>query len=216
MKIIVIGCGKVGSGLAQTLDQRGYTVSAVDIDPKAFERLGPAFKGLKIAGVGFDREVLLKAGIKRADGLAAVTGSDEVNVVTARLASQFFQVPRVVARLYDPRKAEIYRRLGLQTITPVTWGINRIAELLSYFPLTTTASLGNGQVDLVEAEAPPLLTGRVVNEVTVPGELQVVAISRGGKTFLPTLGTVLQPGDRLHLALLASSADRLKALLALP
>jgi trk system potassium uptake protein TrkA len=201
--------------LAQTLDSRGHNVSVVDVDPTAFERLGPAFKGMKVTGVGFDREVLLKAGIKRADGLAAVTGSDEANVVAARLASQFFQVPRVVARLYDPRKAEIYRRLGLQTITPVTWGINRIAELLSFFPLTTTASLGNGEVDLVEAEVSPLLAGRPVNEITVPGEIQVVAVSRGGKTFLPTLGTILQPGDWIHLALLAASADRLKALLAL-
>ena len=215
MKIIVIGCGRVGSGLAQTLSLRGHAVSVVDTDPRAFERLGPAFKGLTVAGVGFDRTALLQAGIKRADGLAAVTGSDEVNVVTARLANQFFRVPRVVARLYDPRKAEIYRRLGLQTITPVTWGINRIAELLSFFPLATTASLGNGEIDLVEAEVPPLLVGRLVSEVTIPGEVHVVAISRGGKTFLPPQATALQPGDWLHLALLAASADRLKASLAL-
>jgi trk system potassium uptake protein TrkA len=215
VKIIVIGCGRVGSGLAQTLASRGHTMAVVDINPTAFKRLGPTFKGMTVAGVGFDREVLLQAGIRQADGLAAVTGSDEVNVVAARVANQFFQVPRVVARLYDPRKAEIYRRLGLQTITPITWGINRIAELLSFFPLTTTISLGNGQVDVVEAEAPPLLVGRSVKEVTIPGEVHVVAISRKGTTFLPTLGTVLQTGDWLHLALLSASAERLKASLAL-
>jgi trk system potassium uptake protein TrkA len=199
--------------LAQTLSLRGHTITVVDNDPTTFERLGPSFKGQIVVGVGFDRQVLLKAGIERADGLAAVSASDEVNLVAARMASQVFRVPRVVARSYDPRKAEIYRRLGVQIITPVTWGINRIAELLSFFPLSTTVSLGNGEVDIIEAEVPPLLAGRTVNEVTVPGEIQVVAISRGGKTFLPTLGTVFQAGDWLHLAVLAASADRLKALL---
>ncbi|MBI3302419.1 MAG: TrkA family potassium uptake protein [Deltaproteobacteria bacterium] len=213
MKIIIIGCGRVGAGLAQALNQRGHAVTVVDRDPVTFERLGAAFKGQTVAGGGFDRDVLLQAGIERADGLAAVTGSDEANAVIARLARQVFRVPRVVARLYDPRKAEIYRRLGLQTINPVTWGIHRIAELLCYSHLDTILSLGSGEVDIVEAELPPLLAGRTVNEVTLAGEIQVAAISRGGKTFLPTLGTVFQEGDLLHLVVLAASADRLKALL---
>ncbi len=129
MKLIIIGCGRVGAGLAQALSQRGHAVTVVDKDSLTFERLGSTFKGQTVNGGGFDREVLLQTGIERADGLAAVTGSDEVNIVTARLARQMFRVPRVVARLYDPRKAEVYQRLGLQTINPVTWGINRIAEL---------------------------------------------------------------------------------------
>ncbi len=215
MKIIIIGCGRMGAGLARTLSLQGHEVTVVDSDPAAFERLGPAFKGQTVVGVGFDREVLLRAGIQRADGLAAVTVSDEANVVAARLTSQVFRVPRVVARLYDPRKAEIYRRLGLQTIAPITWGIHQIADLLCYSPLETVLSLGSGNVDLVEVEIPPLLIGRTVNELTIPGEVHVVAISRGDKTFLPTLGTVFQQGDRLHLAVLVASADRLKALLGL-
>lgn len=215
MKILVIGCGRMGAGLAQTLSLQGHIVSAVDIDPGAFDRLGPAFKGQRVIGVGFDRAVLVQAGIKEADGLAAVTGSDEVNVVVARLARQFFKVPRVVARLYDPRKAAIYQRLGLQTITPITWGIHRLAELLSFFPLSTTLTLGHGEVDLVEAEAPQLLVGRTVNDITISGEIHVVAVSRSGKTFLPTSGTILQAGDWLHVALLPASADRLRELLAL-
>lgn len=215
MKIIIIGCGRVGAGLARTLSLRDHKVKVVDKDPAAFERLGLAFKGETIVGVGFDRDVLLQAGIERADGLAAVTASDEANVVAARMASRVFRVPRVVARLYDPRKADIYRRLGLQTIAPVTWGIHRIADLLSYSPLDVVMSLGDGGVDLVETEIPPLLVGRTVDELTVPSEIRVVAISRGGKTFLPTRGTVLQEGDLLHLATLATSTDRLKALLGL-
>jgi trk system potassium uptake protein TrkA len=212
---MIIGCGRMGAGLAQTLNLRGHGVTVVDKDPAAFERLGPAFKGQTVVGVGFDRDVLLRAGIERADGLAAVMASDEANAVAARLASQVFHVPKVIARLYDPGKAEIYRRLGLQTISPITWGVHQIADLLCYSPLDTVLSLGSGEVDLVEAEIPPLLVGRTANELTVPDEIRVVAINRGGKTFLPTLGTVFQEGDMLYLAVLAASTDRLKALLGL-
>jgi trk system potassium uptake protein TrkA len=212
MKIIIIGCGRIGSGLAQTLSLQGHIVTAVDKDPAAFERLGPAFKGKTVTGIGFDRDVLLRAGIERADALAAVTASDEVNVVAARLASQVFRVPCVVARLYDPRKAEIYRRLGLQTISPVAWSTHRIAELLSYSQLEAVVSLGGG-VDIVEAEVPLLLVGRTVKELTVAGEIVVVAISRGDTTFLPTLGAVFQEGDRVHIAVEATSTDRLRSML---
>ncbi len=214
MRIIIIGCGRVGAGLAQNLCLCHHAVTVVDKDPAAFARLGPAFQGQTVVGIGFDRDVLIAAGIERADGLAAVTASDEVNVVAARLASQFFHVPRVVARLYDPRKAEIYKRLGVQTISTTTWGINRIADLLCYSEFEPVVSLG-GDVDLVVVDAPPLLVGRKVADVMVTGQIHVVAISRGGKTFLPTLGTLFQDGDLIHLALLAQDADRAKALLGL-
>lgn len=213
MRIIIIGCGRLGAGLSESLSLRGHDVTVVDQDPAAFERLGHAFQGESVAGGGFDRDVLLRAGIERADALAAVTSSDEVNIVAARLARQVFRVPRVVARLFDPRKAEVYRRLGLATISQVTWGINRIIELLCYSRLDTIKSLGSGEVDIVEAEVPHLLVGRTVNDLTVLGEIHVVAITRRGKTFLPTLGTEFHEGDMIHLALLASSAERLKLIL---
>ena len=168
-------------------------MTTVDIDPEAFERLGPGFAGRTVLGVGFDRDVLIQAGIERADGLAAMTSSDEANVVAARIAREVFKVPRVVARLYDPRKADIYKRLGLQTIQPVTWEIVRIAELLCHSQLDTIATLGYGDAEVMEADVPPLLEGRTVNELTVPGEIQVVALSRNGRTFLPTLGTSFTP-----------------------
>ena len=214
MKIIVIGCGRMGSGLARTMSLRGHAVTVVDRDPVAFERLGPAFKGQTVVGIGFDREVLLKAGIDRADGLAALTESDEANVVAARLASQVFHIPRVVARLYDPRKADIYKRLGLRTIAPVAWGITRAADLLSRSQLEPVANLG-GDVEIVELEVPPLLVGRTVNELVVPGEIHVVAVSRGGRTLLPTLGTLFRDGDIVYVAVLSTSADRLTELLGL-
>ncbi len=213
MKIIIIGCGRLGAGLAEALSQRGFGVTVVDRDPAAFERLGGSFRGETLTGNGFDREVLLKAGIERADGVAAVTASDEVNVVAARLARQVFRVPRVVARLYEPRKAEVYRRLGLMTISQITWGISRIVELLCYSKLETIKSLGSGEVDIVEAEVPRLLVGRTVNDLSVLGEIHVVAVTRKGKTFLPMLGTEFHEGDMVHLALLASSSERLKLIL---
>ncbi len=205
MRIIIVGCGRLGSGLARLLSLQGHAVTVVDSDPLAFERLGPAFKGKTVVGIGFDREVLI---------LAAVTASDDANVVAARLATQVFHVPRVVARLYDPRKAEIYQRLGLQTISPVTWGISRIADLLCRSPLETVFSLGS-DVDIVEAEVPALLVGRTVKEMTILGEVHVVAITRSGKTFLPTQGTILQAGDLVHLAALTTSTERVKAILGL-
>jgi trk system potassium uptake protein len=213
MRMIIIGCGRMGAGLAQALTQRGHTVTVVDNDPAAFERLGPAFSGKTVAGVGFDRDVLLQAGIERADGLAAVTASDEANVVAARLARLVFRVPRVVARLYDPRKAEIYRRLGILTISTTTWGIQRIAQLLCYSDLDIVMSLSSA-VDLVQVHVPPLLIGRSAQALTIPGEVHLVAIDRAGKTLLPTSETAFQEGDLLYMAVLAESADRLKALLA--
>ena len=212
MRILIIGCGRTGAGLAAALALRGHTVTVVDKEPGAFVRLGPAFGGRGVAGDGFDRAVLLQAGIEHADGLAALSGSDETNVVVARLARQVFKVPTVVARLYDPRRAEIYRRLGVQTVAPVNWAISYMAGLLCRSPLDSLLSLG-GDVDLVEVPVPPLLTGRTVADVTIPGEIQVAALRRGDHTVLPTLGTAFRPGDRLYLVVVAAAADRLRALL---
>jgi trk system potassium uptake protein TrkA len=211
MKIIMVGCGQMGAGLAQTLSLRGHAVTVIDKDAAAFGRLGPAFTGQTVVGIGFDRDVLLKAGIERADGLASVTDSDEANFVVARLAREQFRVPRVVARVVEPRKAEIYRRLGLQTISTTTWGVNRIANLLSYTEFNGLLDLGS-DVELVEIEVGPGLVGRTVYNLTIPSEVHVVAINRGGQTFLPTGGATFQAGDLLYCAVLTASADRLKAL----
>lgn len=133
--------------------------------------------------------------------------------MTAHVARQIFHVPRVVASLYDIRRAEIYKRLGIQTIAPIAWGINRIAELLLYSPLETVISMGSGDVELVEAELPQLLVGKMVRELILSGEIHVVAITGANKTFLPILGTIFREGDLLHLAVLTTSVKRLKELL---
>jgi trk system potassium uptake protein TrkA len=216
MKFLVIGCGRVGSTLAHTLSDRGHHVTVIDRDPRAILRLGPRFLGHPLIGTGFDRGLLLRAGIERCDGLASVTGSDETNVVIARLARHLFRVPKAVARVYDPRKADMYRRLGIQTLNPITWGSNRIAELLSYSQLDPIVSLGNGEVDIVETAVPRLWIGRTVSAVTIPSEVHIAAITRRDHTFLPTSGTVFHEGDIIHVIVPALSAERFKGIFGLP
>lgn len=213
MRFIIVGCGRVGAGLARDLNFRGHSVDVVDRDTSSFERLGPSFEGQVHLGMGIDHDVLIQSGIELADGLAAVTASDETNVIIARLAREVFQVPRIVARVHDPSKVDIYRRLNLQVISPVTWGIQQITELLLYSPLDAVLTLSSGDVNLVEVEVPHLLAGRTVNELTVIGEIHVVAITREGKSFLPTLGTSFSEGDRVLCAVAASATERLKKLL---
>lgn len=212
MNIIIIGCGRMGSGLAQMLSLRGHAITVVDKEESAFATLGPTFKGRTLVGIGFDRNVLLAAGVQRADGLASVMNSDEANIVAARVARELFQVPRVVARVVDPHKAEIYQRLGVQTISTTVWGINRIANLLSYTELDVVFDLSS-TVELVQIELPAALAGRTVQNLTIPGEVHVVAITRSGQTFLPTGSASLQRGDLLYLAVQAAAADQVKVLL---
>ncbi|MDD1685198.1 MAG: TrkA family potassium uptake protein [Methanoregula sp.] len=213
MKILIIGCGRMGAGLARHLSGSGHSVTVIDNDPAAFERLQPAFSGLTFLGNALDQDILMKGGIERADCLAALTPNDSINLVVARLGREMFKVPKVVARMHDPRKSEIYRRLGVQTVSTVTLGMQRFAELLTFSRLDIVHSLGSGEVGIVESEIPPLLVGRMVNDLTVAGEIQVVALSRGGKTFIPTLGTVFQKGDMIHIVVSVAADERLKALM---
>lgn len=209
MKFIIIGCGRIGSGLAKHLVKRSHSVVVVDKDPTTFERLGENFKGDTVLGVGFDHDVLVKAGIGFADGVAAVTSSDEVNVIASKIARDIFHVPKVVTRLFDIHQVEIYERLGIQTVNPVAWGINRISELLLNAQLEVVSSIGSGQVELLEAEIPALMVGKTVRDHTLVGELIVAGITRDSQTFIPTLGTVFQEGDIVHLVIHSSSVNYL-------
>ena len=215
MKIIIMGCGRVGEQVARLMDAEGHEVVVIDCDGQALARLGPQFKGRAVVGVGFERRTLLAAGIEQADAFAATSSSDDANIVAARLARYVFQVPRVVARLFDPRRAEIYQRLGLVTISPTTWGAERIRELFTHSTLDAVISFGSGEVSLIDIEAPLPLVGRTVSALVVPGEITLVAITREDKALIPTLGTEIHYGDLLHLAVLAASMDRLESLLGL-
>lgn len=215
MKVIIVGCGKLGSGLALNLLRKGHKVTVIDNNPEAFELLGKDFKGETIVGIGFDRGILEKAQIQYADAIVACSKSDDVNALIGRISRNIYRVPRVISRLYDPRQAEIYRTLGIQTISTTTWGVMRATEMLSYNQLDSVLTLGNSNVELVRIEAPLMLVGKTVNELTAIGEIHVVAISRANSTFLPTMGTAFQENDIIYIAALASSAYRLKSLLGL-
>jgi len=215
MRIVVMGCGRVGEQLCRLLVDEGHQVAVIDYDPQALARLGPNFKGRKVIGVGFDREVLIEAGIEQAEAFAAASASDNTNIVAARIARLVFRVPRVVARLYDPRRAEIYARLGLLTISSTTWGAERIRELLLHSSLDPTITFGNGEVCILAVEVPSQLIGRTVRNVNISGEINIVAISRQGQAFIPLLGAEFQAEDVLHVAILASAMARFKAMLGL-
>lgn len=213
MRIIVLGCGRVGERVARLMADEGHDVAVIDYDANALARLGPHFKGRKIKGVGFDRNVLLEAGIEQADAFAATSSSDNANIVAARIARNVFKVPRVVARLYDPGRAEIYRRLGLVTISSTDWGAERIRELILFSELDAVETFGNSEVCVVTVEVPPQLVGRMVKSLTITGEINVAAITRRGEAFIPLLGTEFRPDDLLHLVVMTSSMDQLKSLL---
>jgi len=215
MNAIIVGCGKLGSGLALNLIQKGYSVTVIDESPATFEMLGKDFKGKTLAGIGFDKDILEKAGIKSADAVIACCKSDVTNALIGRISRNIYRVPHVVSRIYDPRKAEVYHTLGIQTISATTWGIRRVSELLSYSQIDVVTTIGDDNVELVRIDVPALLINRTVNELTALGEIHVVSISRDSKTFLPTLGTTFQKNDVVYIAVLTSSIKRLNSILGL-
>jgi trk system potassium uptake protein TrkA len=188
-------------------------VAVIDYDATALARLGPDFKGRRVRGVGFDHDVLLRAGIEEADGFAAMSSSDNANVVAARIARTIFHVPRVVARLFEPERAEVYKRLGLVTISSTTWGAERTRELLTHAELDAVRSFGAGEVQLLEIEVPEQLVGHAVRDLSVPGEVTVIALTRDGKALLPMLGTAFRAGDVVHLAVRSDAMARVERLL---
>jgi trk system potassium uptake protein TrkA len=214
MRFVVVGCGRAGFRLVKALVAQGHAVTAIDREREALAEVAPLAGVSVVCGVAIDREVLLEAGIRQADGLAAVTGQDEANVVVARLARQIFHVPRVVARVFDPRKADIYRRLGVLTISPLAWGVDRMVEALLSVRVSPLLSLGSGDVHLVEVTVTPALGGRALAALAVPGEVQVTAIQRGGRTFLPGAAATFAAGDVIYLAVTRSALPRLEALFA--
>jgi trk system potassium uptake protein TrkA len=213
MKIIIMGCDRVGSQVSRLLANAGHDVVVIDADVAALAALGPTFKGRTVQGVGFDRKVMVQAGIEHADAFAATSPSDNANIVAARAARMMFHVPRVVAALNDPRRAEIYRRLGLVTISMTAWGAERISELLTHTDLDSVTTFGRGEVSLVSVEISGQLAGRMVKELSIPGEIMVIAICRDGEAFVPVFGTEFRNGDVAYLSVMASSIDRLESLL---
>jgi trk system potassium uptake protein len=215
MKTIIMGYGRIGSQVGKLLTEQQHDVTIIDHDSDADGRLGPNFKGRIIRGLGFDHNILIQAGIEEAEAFVAASHSDNANIVAARIARNIFHVPRVVARLFDPIRAEIYQKLGLTTISPNNWGAERILQVLTHAEMDVWETFGRGEVSLVHMDAPPQLIGRTVNQLNVPGELLVVSITRNEQAFIPIIGTVFQEGDLLKLVVLSSAMGRLEEMLGL-
>ncbi len=215
MNVIVMGCGRVGLQVSQMLSDQGHAVTVIDHDANAIARLGSDFKGKVVRGIGFDRSVLIEANVETAEAFVAASSSDNANIIAARIARNIFHVPRVVARLYDPMRAEIYQRLGLITISTTTWGAARICEVVTHADLDVAYTFGRGEVSMVVIEAPPQLAGRTVHHLSVPGEITVVSITRDGQALIPLLGSEFQEGDRIYLAVLPSAMERLEQMVGL-
>lgn len=217
MHVVVVGCGRVGSSLALQLTEAGHTVAVIDRKPESFERLGTGFTGITIAGIGFDRDRLTEAGIERADALASVTNGDNSNILIARVARETFGVERVVARIYDPKRAAIYQRLGIATVATVAWTTERVLRrIVTDVPAVEWVD-ASANVSLVERQIERGWAGhRVVELEEHHAGVRVVALSRLGVAQLPTPQLVAQEGDIVYVAMTGDALSRIDTVFAAP
>ena len=211
MHIVIMGCGRVGSTLAHILEDRENTIAVIDRDPEAFRRLRSSFKGEKITGIGFDRAVLIQAGIERADAFVAVSSGDNSNIISARVARETFNVERVVARIYDPRRAEVYERLGIPTVATVRWTADQMLRKIipeGGQPLWRDPT---GKIVLTELGFSRAWIGEQVKSIEASTMSRIAFIDRLGQAFVPEPGPVLQEGDVLHVLAAEGHVDRLTA-----
>lgn len=207
--VIVVGCGRVGSELAVALTASGHDVAIIDKEPRAFDRLPADWDGQLVVGFGFDRDALEKARVGRAQALAAVTSGDNSNILTARIAREAYDIPNVVARIYDPRRAVIYQRLGIPTVATVTWTVDQAIRRL--FPAQAVAEWSDpsGQMLLVERALPGDWAGHPLDAIEQAGECRLAVVSRAGIPRLASAGLIGQEGDVLHLLVHKSYMDTL-------
>jgi trk system potassium uptake protein len=209
MRVLIMGCGRVGSELSHALLEGGHDVVVIDKNAEAFWRYPPGEGARQLVGLGFDRETLEEAGIKEADGFIAVSSGDNSNIVSARVALEHYHVPKVIARIYDPRRAEIYGRLNIPTVATTTWGIRQIQLMLLHNREEVRESLGGGDILRVRVPVPKHLVGKTANTINVPGKILVAGVSRGGSGFLPTPDNTLQDGDYLIVMMVKDGLDEL-------
>lgn len=215
MHVVIVGCGRVGSSLAGILLGDGHTVAVIDRKASAFSRLGEHFRGETYVGVGFDRELLLAAGIERAGAVAAVTNGDNSNILVARVARENFGIERVVARIYDPNRAHIYQRLGIPTVAPAVWTTERVLHRLLPGSSRIEWTDQSGQVTLVEHQLGGAWAGRHAVDIDRVG-VRLVAMCRSGLATLPGPDEPLAAGDVVHVAVPTAMVDQVDRLLAAP
>lgn len=200
MNIIVVGCGRLGAKLAYRLYQKGHEVAVVDRVTEAFDNLPPDFRGHTLEAEVLNEDILHRAGIEKADGLASVTNSDTINAVVAHVARTVYHVPHVVARNYDPRFLSLHEAFGLQVVSSSTWGAQRIEELLSHPFVRTIFSAGNGEVEVYEFMVPDAWHGKNLQNLLPEGGCVAVALTRIGQAMLPSPGMNLEAGDVIQLS----------------
>lgn len=200
MKIIVVGCGRIGAELAYSLFKRGHQVSVVDDNVNSFNNLPPDFEGKHQEGDAMNQDVLLRAGIQNCDALAAVTNNDTLNAVVSHIAKTEFNVPNIVARNYDPHLRPVFEAFNIQIISSTSWGAQRIEELLIDAEGRTVFSAGNGEVEIYEIKIPNAWNGKNVGDLVTCTDCKWLAITRAGSAFLPEENSVLHSGDILTVA----------------
>ncbi|HEU5006400.1 MAG TPA: TrkA family potassium uptake protein [Jatrophihabitantaceae bacterium] len=198
MHIVIMGCGRVGSSLAQNLARLEHSVAVIDQDAHAFRRLGEQFPGRAIQGIGFDRETLISAGIEHAAAFAAVSSGDNSNIIAARVARETFAVQKVVARIYDPKRAEVYERLGIPTVATVPWTSSRLLKALLGETTAEAWRDPSGAVALVQVSPHEGWVGHPVTDLEAATGARVGMLTRFGTGVLPTVSTLIQAGDSLH------------------
>ena len=201
-----MGCGRVGSTLANSLEDRNHTVSIIDSEPDAFRRLGPAFNGDKVAGIGFDQQVMEKAGIRRADAFAAVSSGDNSNIIAARVARETFGIQQVVARIYDPGRAEVYQRLGITTVATVKWTADQVLRRILPAGAEPDFRDPSGTIRVDHITVPEIWIGSRTIDLQIQTRSRIAWIDRLGEGMLPVRETVLQEGDMLHLVIREENA----------
>ena len=211
-----MGCGRVGSTLAKDFQALGHSVAVIDQDREAFRRLGADFNGLTVAGMGFDRDTLLEAGIQRADAFAAVSNGDNSNILAARVARETYGVASVVARIYDPGRAEIYQRLGIPTVATVLWTTDQIMRRLLPQGSRSEWQDASGKVQLAESALHRDWYGRPVSLIEQHTDARVAFVTRLGEGLIPNEHTVLQEGDVIHVMVEDKNLAATEASLALP
>jgi trk system potassium uptake protein len=198
--VVIMGCGRVGSALAAGLERQGHEVAVIDRDPKAFRRLNSDFRGDQVCGIGFHPDVLRRAGVEQATAFAAVSSGDNSNIIAARVARETFGIERVVARIYDHRRAEVYERLGIPTVATVPWTTDRLMRMLLPDSVDSAWRDPSGKVAVL---APPLnegWAGHSVAELEQQTGGRVAFIVRFGAGVLPNAKTVIQAEDTVYVA----------------
>ncbi len=212
MHIVIMGCGRVGSTLAHILEDRGNSVAVIDQNPEAFRKLRSSFKGSRVTGMGFDRDVLIQAGIEEADAFAAVSSGDNSNIISARVARESFAIARVAARIYDPRRAEVYQRLGIPTVATVRWTADQILRKLLPEGAEPLWRDPTGKIVLAEVAFSDRWLGEKIKAVELATNTRIAFLDRLGEALIPSPPTVLQEGDVLHVIAHEDELDRITEL----